>query len=280
MAPSAILDLSLSVNPFAPDVAAFASTEVDALRRYPDPTRASAALAGAMGVDRDQLLVTNGGSQAIALLAAERPRGRVDDPEFSLYRRHLETVASDAPRWRSNPHNPTGALAGPEERAAVWDEAFYPLATGSWTRGDPDAVVVGSLTKLFACPGLRLGYVVTRDVDLVERLRGRQPEWSVNSLALALVPRLLAVADLPGWARGIAVLRHELADVLSGAGLRPRPSNANWLLVDGAEGLRERLAGQGILVRDAASFGLRGCVRVAVPDAEGLERFTAALHAC
>lgn len=280
IAPSAILDLSLSVNPFAPDVAALAAREVEALRHYPDPAVATAALAEAIGVDHDQLLVTNGGAQAIALLAAERPRGRVDEPEFSLYRRHLQTVAVDAPRWRSNPHNPTGALAGSEERAEVWDEAFYPLTTGSWTRGDPDAVVVGSLTKLFACPGLRLGYVVARDVALVERLRWRQPEWSVNSVALALVPRLLDVADLPGWARGIAVLRHELAHVLSGAGLRPRPSQASWLLVEGAEGLRERLAGQGILVRDTASFGLPGSVRVAVPDATSLERLGAALARC
>jgi histidinol-phosphate/aromatic aminotransferase/cobyric acid decarboxylase-like protein len=280
IAPSAILDLSLSVNPFAPDVAALAAREVEALRHYPDPAVATAALAEAIGVDHDQLLVTNGGAQAIALLAAERPRGRVDEPEFSLYRRHLETVACDAPRWRSNPHNPSGLLAGQDERADVWDEAFYPLATGVWTRGDPGVVVLGSLTKLFACPGLRVGYVVTRDVDLVERLRRRQPVWSVNSLALALVPRLLAAADLPYWARGVAVLRHELADVLSGAGLRPRRSDANWLLVDGAEGVRERLAGQGVLVRDTASFGLPGCARVAVPDVAGLERLATALRNC
>ena len=44
--------------------------------------------------------------------------------------------------------------------AAVWDEAFYPLATGTWTRADTGTVVVGSLTKVFACPGLRAGYVV------------------------------------------------------------------------------------------------------------------------
>jgi len=58
--------------------------------------------------------------------------------------------------------NPTGLLAGQSETAAVWDEAFYALATGSWTRGDvaAGATVVGSLTKLFACPGLRVGYVL------------------------------------------------------------------------------------------------------------------------
>ena len=43
--------------------------------------------------------------------------GRVDEPEFSLYRRHLPALDPEGPRWRSNPHNPTGRLAGPDERA-------------------------------------------------------------------------------------------------------------------------------------------------------------------
>ncbi len=277
--PSSVLDLSMSTNPFAPDVAALAASEVESLRHYPDPARATAALAEAIGVGEEHLLLTNGGSQAIALLAAERPHGRVDEPEFSLYHHHLAATSADAPRWRSNPHNPSGRLAGANERADVWDEAFYPLATGCWTRADPGAVVVGSLTKLFACPGLRVGYVLADDVDLVERLRRRQPAWSVNSLALDLVPRLLARADLGSWARQIAVHRRALATLLAGAGLRPLPSDANWLLAEGARGLRERLAPQRVLVRDTTSFGLPGCARVAVPDEAGLQHLAAALAA-
>ncbi len=279
IAPSAVLDLSVSLNPLAPDVATLAATSLEALRQYPDPAGATAALADAMGIDRGHLLVTNGGAEAIALVAAGRPRGRVEEPEFSLYRRHLATVAEDGPRWRSNPHNPTGRLAGPGERAAVWDEAFYPLATGHWTRGDADTVVVGSLTKLFACPGLRVGYVVADDTDFMARLRRHQPAWSVGSLALALVPRMLALADLSGWAARIALLRHELSGLLSSYALRPQPSDANWLLVEQAGDLRGRLAPEGVLVRDTTSFGLPGWARVAVPDEDGLERLASALEA-
>ncbi|HEV2766513.1 MAG TPA: aminotransferase class I/II-fold pyridoxal phosphate-dependent enzyme [Acidimicrobiales bacterium] len=275
---AAVLDLSLSLNPLAPDVATLAADALGSLRRYPDPARATAGLAEAVGVEPDQVLLTNGGAEAIALVAADQERGRVDEPEFSLYRRHLATVDAGAPRWRSNPHNPTGLLARAGERAAVWDEAFYPLATGRWTRGDEEGVVVGSLTKVFACPGLRLGYVLAGG-DLIERLRRRQPAWAVNGLALALLPRLLERTDLPGWARGIAALRDDLAALLAGAGLRPRPSDAPWLLVDGAEGLRERLAPCGVLVRDATSFALAGSARIAVPGPAGLERLARALAA-
>ena len=79
-------------------------------------------------------MLTNGGAEAIALVAAELGAGEVVDPEFSLYRRHLPTVAAGAGRWRSNPSNPLGALAAADDVAAVWDEAFWPLATGTWTR--------------------------------------------------------------------------------------------------------------------------------------------------
>ncbi|MET0325090.1 MAG: hypothetical protein ABW219_07710, partial [Ilumatobacteraceae bacterium] len=199
-----VIDLSASLNPFAPDVAAVAVGVLDQLGRYPDPVAATDALAAAIGVDPDRLLLTNGGAEAIALVAAELGEGDVVDPEFSLYRRHLTVVRAGAGRWRSNPSNPLGALAEPAGAAAVWDEAFWPLATGTWTRGDAEAWRLGSLTKLWACPGLRLGYVIAPTAGAAARIAARQPRWAVNGLAIAVVEPLLAVSDLSAWAAAIA----------------------------------------------------------------------------
>jgi threonine-phosphate decarboxylase len=272
--PAAVLDLSASFNPLAPDAGEIVAKHLDALRRYPDPAFATTALAAAMDVDPDRLLLTNGGAEAIALVAAESG-GWVDEPDFGLYPRR-----GAGPRWRSDPHNPTGRLAAPGERAGVWDEAFYPLATGRWTRAGADAggaVVVGSLTKLLACPGLRVGYVLApAGGDLLDRLRRRQPAWSVNGLACAALPDLLATVDLPGWAAAVARLRNGLIGVLRAAGFHSEPSDANFVLVR-APGLRARLAPFGVLVRDCAGFGLPGHVRIAVPGDAGLARLEEAL---
>jgi histidinol-phosphate/aromatic aminotransferase/cobyric acid decarboxylase-like protein len=267
--PGDLLDLSQSLNPLAPDPTPVVERHLDALRTYPDTTAATEALAGAMGVGTDRLLLTNGGAEAIALLAAE-VGGRVDEPEFSLHPR------GGGPRWRSNPHSPSGLLAGGDETADVWDEAFFPLATGRWTRGD-GVPVVGSLTKLLACPGLRAGYLLAAP-GLVERCRARQPAWSVGSLAATALPDLLTTVDLPAWRDGIAGLRELLVEVLAAHGLTARPSDANWLLVD-APGLREVLAPHAVVVRDCASFGLPGVARIAVPDEDGVTRLDRALTA-
>ncbi|CAN5693099.1 hypothetical protein BH20ACT2_BH20ACT2_17060 [soil metagenome] len=278
--PTEVLDLSASLNPCAPDVAARAAAHLDALTRYPDDRPATAALAAALGVDHERVVLTNGGSEAVALVAAQLGAGWVEPPEFSLYERHLAAIRPDAGRWCSNPNNPTGRLAGTGEVAAVWDEAFWPLATGTWTRGDADrgAVVVGSLTKLFACPGLRLGYVLAPDAGLAGLIRHRRPAWSVGGLACALAPELIAGADLPHWSTEIARLRGPLVEVLRAAGLDPSASDAPWVLVPGAGALRERLARHAILIRDCTSFGLPGSVRIAVPDEPGLDRLASALR--
>jgi histidinol-phosphate/aromatic aminotransferase/cobyric acid decarboxylase-like protein len=283
--PSAVLDLSASMNPCAPDVTALAARRLDALRRYPDATAATIATAAALGVDPDRVLLTNGGSEAIALVAQDAFEGDVRDPEFSLYRRHLAVVDEGGGqdgggrRWRSNPNNPTGELAAPDDEAAVWDEAFWPIATGTWTRGDAarGATIVGSLTKLFACPGLRVGYVLAPDAASADRLRWRQPLWSVNGLACALVPELLDLADLEGWAQATRSLQRELAGVLRSAGYRAEAPAAPWVLVSPAGDLRDRLARSGILVRDCGSFGLADTVRMGLPGPGGLERVSAAL---
>ena len=227
-------------------------------------------MASAIGVEPDRLLLTNGGAEAIALVGGEIG-GRVSEPEFGLHPR------GRGPLWRSNPHSPSGLLAPPEEKADVWDEAFYPLATGQWTRGD-GVVVVGSLTKLLACPGIRLGYVLG-EPNLIRRCRARQPAWSVSSVALDALPELLAPVDLPAWSAAVAVLRGDLVDLLTSYDLTVRCSDANWVLVDRG-GLREVLAPCGVIVRDCASFGLPGVTRIAVPSAQGLERLADALASC
>ena len=77
--------------------------------------------------------------------------------------------------------------------------------------------------------------------------------------------------------RRIASARGDLASVLRRHGYDPRPSDAPRLLVPQAAGLRTALAERAVVVRDCASFGLAGTVRIAVPTPAGLARLDAAL---
>lgn len=275
----------MSMNPFAPDVEAVLADRLGAIRDYPDPSVAELALAAAIGVDPARLVLTNGGAEAIALVAAMHPTGRIDEPEFSLYRRHLAVVDDAAPRWQSNPSNPLGRLRdtpptqGPEP--GVWDEAFHPLATGQWTNRRLDAQPVwrlGSLTKLWNCPGLRIGYAIAPDVDSAELLRRTQPRWSVNGLALAVVAPLLDLTDLVGWAAGVAALRARFAAALRSIGHTVIDTDVNWVLIDHAAQLRSALVPHGVLVRDCSSFGLPDVARVALPRPDEFDRVMAAFQ--
>lgn len=316
--PRTTLDLSLSVNPLAPALGPLAAGALAHLGHYPDGRRATALLAEAIGHPAESLLLTNGGSEAISLVVAALGPVAVHPPEFGLWAAAgaslvegpveregdgdgdgeasepprvgasagLGAAPGASPKWmrraRSNPHSPSGRLAATGARADIWDEAFYPLATGQWTRGDASAaerpaVVVGSLTKLFACPGLRLGYVLAPSPETRQALARRQPTWAVSSLALALVPRLLERADLPAWRDGIAMLRKELVRLLVAQGLEVDAADAPWVLVRGLPALRDSLARRGVFVRDCSNFGLVGTLRLAVPGPAGLERLEAVL---
>ena len=279
LAPEQILDLSATMNPLAPDLIGLAQRHLGALSCYPEPSEASAALSEAIGVSPARLVLCNGGAEAIGLVAGELEEAEIVEPEFSSWRRHLRVVRPGAGRVRSNPNNPRGELAQDGERASAWDEAFYALATGQWTRGDADqgAYVVGSLTKLFSCPGLRLGYVICPDEPSARALRKRQPLWPVNGLALALCSELVGLAALEEWAAELARLGEDLAGIFQRAGFCISRAEAPWILVHDAPWLRAELALSGVVVRDCTSFGLPGTQRVALCSPAGLERVEQAL---
>ncbi|MGB5952504.1 MAG: aminotransferase class I/II-fold pyridoxal phosphate-dependent enzyme, partial [Ornithinimicrobium sp.] len=222
------------------------------------------------------VIVTNGGAEAIHLVARALGGHPRSEPEFGLHPR-----TAHGPIWRSNPHSPSGALATMGESADVWDEAFYPLAAGEWTAAR-SGLVVGSLTKTFTCPGLRLGYVLLDETTDPDEMRRHQPHWSVNALALACLPHLLDSADLTGWASQIATARDELVELLASHHLTVQAKQAPWVLAS-AQGrpgvdLRTELAAYGVLVRDCTSFGMRGTYRIAVPDRAGLRQLSRGLE--
>lgn len=272
---SSLIDLSMSMNPVAPDVRRVLAGRLDSIADYPDAGAATQALAEAMGVDRSRLVLTNGGAEAIALVASTMDAGHVVEPEFSLYARHLVALDPAAPRWRSNPSNPLGRLADDGESAAVWDEAFWPIATGTWTDRRLDDLHVwrlGSLTKLWACPGLRLGYAIAPDERSADLITSRQPQWSVSSLALAVVEPMLDRTDLAGWSTATRDMRRSFAESIRATGFPVEDTDSTWILVEGQQGLRERLIPHGVLVRDCTNFGLAGVSRVAVPRADDVDR--------
>ncbi|MBM7854332.1 threonine-phosphate decarboxylase [Desulfohalotomaculum tongense] len=189
-----------------------------------------------------------------------------------------------------NPNNPTGYLVSRGEllplaqrafetgAALVVDEAFMDF-TGRKETILPDvlsccsAAVVGSLTKFFALPGLRLGYL-TAEKTLVEKVSRQLPPWRVNTLAqLAAQASLEDRSYISKTLKLISKEKEFLYQGLAGVpGLHPYPPRANFILVNcsgtgkTAKEIRDRLAEKNILIRVADNFiGLDHCYfRVAV----------------
>ena len=203
-----------------------------------------------------------------------------------------------------NPNNPTGQvmnrsalceLAEVVERLQGWlivDEAFIDYCQDqsvvSMLTEHPRMVVLRSLTKFYAMPGLRIGYVLGAS-KIVDRLKDRQPPWSVNSLVQDASRAVLHDDVYARKSRGF--MESERSRFVRGlrslSGLRVYPSVANFVLIElpawtSAGVVTDGLASEGLLVRDCSPLpGLTTqMIRVAIRTAKENRRLIAALDAC
>jgi threonine-phosphate decarboxylase len=232
---------------------------------------------------------------AAAAAAGKEPVRRVArrEEDFEWDSTPLRDLEGVSVVFLCNPNNPTGDLL---DRGAVLELAARVVEAGAVLVVDEafadfvpeisvtDMVdrglwVARSFTKFFAIPGLRLGCLVCDDAGRVQTL---QPSWPVNSVAAAAG---IAAAKDRGFAEAsraeVARLREDLIGALDDLpGLQPFPGAANFLLVRGPDGLPERLARRGVLVRGCGPFYGLGpeFFRVAVRSAEENGRLVAAIR--
>ena len=208
---------------------------------------------------------------------------------FDLDESHaLSAMRNTAAVFLCRPNNPTGTLVEREliqrmlaegqrhGSVLIVDEAFIDFVTPderltSLLARYDNLLLLRSMTKLYAIPGLRLGYLLGAEA-VVQRITALQLPWSVNAPAAALVEPLLA--DTSYYKRTLAWLDTErswLTHELRALGLQVVPSRTNFLLLQSSgsrpmSALLEYLARAGILARHTHNFvGLDGAwLRIAV----------------
>lgn len=137
-------------------------------------------------------------------------------------------------------------------------------------------ILIRSMTKFYAIPGLRLGYAIAHP-DYIRRMTAKQVTWSVNGLALLAGEACLQSGE--AYERRtqelIAIERGRLLTALEEWGCGVIPGEANYILARtpgtwSASAIQQALGQRGILVRSCAMYpGLTTShFRIAVKDAE------------
>lgn len=204
-----------------------------------------------------------------------------------------------------NPNNPTGDLINKDDLLkllatarkndifVIVDEAFLDFL---WTEADytliskavavENLMVLRSMTKFFAVPGLRIGYAVTNR-QLISELESDKDPWNVNLFAQRVGTEVLGEDEYIQQTKEAIEREKEFLYQALGklTECEPYKPAANYILIDISKTeytsteLKDRLASKGILIRDCSSYHLLGSdfVRIAVKNRKDNQQLIAAL---
>ena len=266
------------------------------VNRYPEVLAESLAARAAAhhGLPPGQVLMSSGTTESIYLIAQAwaGKRTTVVTPAFAEYedaaRRHghqlnflaWELLGADQPLaadvvFVCNPNNPTGNVLTEPALAAllarnphtvfVLDEAFIEF-TASIATARPllarfdNLLILRSMTKAYAIPGLRLGYVLASE-SLITRLTHEKAPWTVNALAAAAGHFIFEhfAAVQPPTAQLLADRATFTTRLAANESLAILPSQTHYFMGALRHGTAAALkswllAQHGLLIRDAANF--------------------------
>lgn len=199
-----------------------------------------------------------------------------------------------------NPNNPTGILIGREfllqvlERCRelgillVVDECFLDFVEEpeNYTlKGQlssyKNLFLLKAFTKRYAMAGVRLGYGISNDQELLTRMELMTQPWNVSSMAQAAGIAALRETEYVEEGRRMVFREKEfLMSEMRKLDLKVYPSQANYLFFHGPKGLFGECVKKNLLIRDCGNYeGLEeGYYRVAVKRHEDNEKLISGLE--
>lgn len=294
--PADILDLSTGLHPAGPPtwLGEWLKENSHLVAHYPDrlgePARS--ALAAFMNVAPENTVIIAGAQAAIEVLpqalqwqsmAIKQPC--YAEPIRAAKRADCQVIAVDMQAttypdadcvWMTSPHNPFGHKETfPKQRHGVLDESYMPFAERQTLGILPDVIRLGSLTKTFCIPGLRLGYIIAEQHH-IQSLQSWLPPWPTSTLAAHLLPKLLPQAAQRD--AHIVTLRQQMLDTLAQHNWEVRQSCTSFVLARPKDRLPD-FASSRILVRHFPEWdSLAGWLRLGYPASEkDWQRFITAL---
>ncbi|MBD3878997.1 MAG: threonine-phosphate decarboxylase [Quinella sp. 1Q5] len=292
------LDFSANINPLGLSEKVLRTLEENlrGVVNYPDPqaVELKRAISERYDVPERNLVLLNGAAEFFYLyLNTTRPRRVIIPvPSFSEYERAAraascdvelvitkaeDNFALDVSRLRADcviigrPNNPTGNVITMEEilrlakvSSVIVDESFIDFLDAESVRllVSEKISVVQSLTKIFAIPGLRLGFAVVEE-NLARRLNLSKDVWNVNFLAQKAGVAALTDEDYLRRTRAwLAAEKNFFVERLSNLrGVEVFPPSVNFVLFrhEQSERILKELRREKILLRSCANFaGLDG----------------------
>ena len=172
----------------------------------------------------------------------------------------------------TNPNNPTGYLieeellqrlleyCKAENIFVLLDECFLEFVLDGEKYSQisnlskyTNLAILRSLTKLYAFPGLRFGYLLTENKKIIENLKKITPSWDINTLALEAA-KFSLTQDMSQVVLKIQKEKSILLKNLESVGIEVFDSKANFLLCRYKKNLSNALLNQGVIVRDCSDY--------------------------
>lgn len=175
-----------------------------------------------------------------------------------------------------NPNNPTGQLTDKNviksiiehchkiNTTVVIDECFldFVINKKQYTAIDltekyDNLIILKAFTKLFAIPGIRLGYCIASNITTVEKLKVSGPPWNVSNIAQAAGAAALKEANYINKSINyVKAQRNYLVYELNKLNIKTYTSHANYILLNIREkvDLQSELLKKGILIRSCSNY--------------------------
>lgn len=199
-----------------------------------------------------------------------------EDNEFKITENILKNISQETNIvFICNPNNPTGQITEKDAlekiiykcnevgAVVVIDECFMSFVENNdkytvieLLKKYSNLIILKAFTKIFAIPGIRLGYCMSSNDEIIKKLKLSGPPWNVSTIAQAA--GITAVKEKEYLDKSVSYIKEQrnyLIDEMKKLNIKTYESYANYIFfkISGID-LKKEMLKKGILIRSCSNY--------------------------